>query len=225
MKGNNKFADIYRAGIQVRQYLTTFSTFPVMRWFSKQQKSLNDLSDTELVSQYQHTEETRYVGELYKRYTHLVYGLCLKYLQNPEDSQDAVMEIFENLMTTLLNQDVRNFQSWLLTVTKNSCLMRLRAQKSRTKRHQNFLADVGSFMELVDDVHPNSGLESEWDAFCLEKALKELKDEQRTCIEMFYYQGKTYQEIAAESGYPQKKVKSSIQNGKRNLHNMLAKVT
>ncbi len=196
-----------------------------MRLFSGQQKPLANLSDAELVRHYQRTEETRYVGELYKRYTHLVYGLCRKYLQDENDSQDAVMEIFENLMTTLLNKDVRNFQSWLLTVTKNSCLMRLRAQKSKSRRHDNYLADAGSFMELVDDVHPNGGLENELDAARLESALMQLNDEQRTCIEMFYYQGKSYQEIAAESGYTLKKVKSSIQNGKRNLHNMLAQVT
>jgi len=196
-----------------------------MRLLSGQQKPLAKLSDAELVRQYQRTEETRFVGELYKRYTHLVYGLCRKYLQHDEESQDAVMEIFENLMTTLLNKDVRNFQSWLLTVTKNSCLMRLRAQKSIRRRHQNYLADVGSFMELVDEVHPHGGLETERDAAYLEKVLNRLKEEQRTCIEMFYYQGKTYQEIAAESGYSVKKVKSYIQNGKRNLHNMLANVT
>jgi RNA polymerase sigma-70 factor (ECF subfamily) len=51
----------------------------------------------------------------------------------------------------------------------------------------------------------------------LEKALSNLNDEQRTCIDLFYYKQKTYQEVASITGYDLNKVKSAIQNGKRNL--------
>ncbi len=55
----------------------------------------------------------------------------------------------------------------------------------------------------------------------LRDAMESLKDEQRRCIELMYLQEKTYQEISHLTGYDFNQVKSYIQNGKRNLKNML----
>ena len=51
----------------------------------------------------------------------------------------------------------------------------------------------------------------------LEEAIKKLKGEQQKCIDLFYLKEKTYDEVAELTGYETKKVKSYIQNGKRNL--------
>ena len=51
----------------------------------------------------------------------------------------------------------------------------------------------------------------------LELALTHLKEEQRTCIELFFLQEKKYEEVAELTGFSAKQVKSYIQNGKRNL--------
>ena len=51
----------------------------------------------------------------------------------------------------------------------------------------------------------------------LEEAIKKLKKEQQQCIDLFYLKEKTYDEVANLTGYETKKVKSYIQNGKRNL--------
>ena len=51
----------------------------------------------------------------------------------------------------------------------------------------------------------------------LQRAISNLNEEQRTCIDLFYYQLKPYQEVASITGYDLNKVKSAIQNGKRNL--------
>jgi RNA polymerase sigma-70 factor (ECF subfamily) len=48
-------------------------------------------------------------------------------------------------------------------------------------------------------------------------AIQDLKEEQRVCVELFFLKDKSYQDIADETGYPLQKVKSYIQNGKRNL--------
>ena len=50
------------------------------------------------------------LGELYQRYMELVYGVCLKYLKEPELAQDAVMQIFEELVSKLKKHEVDNFQ-------------------------------------------------------------------------------------------------------------------
>ena len=90
---------------------------------------LHELSDHELIHLYRKTSNTEAIAILFQRYTHLVYGVSLKYLEDKDDSKDAVMEIFEHLMDDLLKHDIHNFKSWLHSVTRNHCLMKLRKKK------------------------------------------------------------------------------------------------
>ena len=59
----------------------------------------------------------------------------------------------------------------------------------------------------------------------LEEALQLLNEEQRLCLELFYLQQKSYQEVSELTGYDMKQVKSYIQNGKRNLKIHLSKMS
>ena len=86
-------------------------------------------SDEELILSYKRTGDIGLLGELYNKYVHLVYGICLKYLKDREDSKDAVMQIFEKIIIELKDREVKNFQSWLYVVSKNFCLMELRKSK------------------------------------------------------------------------------------------------
>lgn len=75
-------------------------------------------------------------------------------------------------------------------------------------------------MESVDELHPLDREDNSMEP-SLEEALKDcieqLKTEQKQCIELFYYQNLCYQEIADSLKMEEKKVKSYLQNGKRNL--------
>ena len=84
------------------------------------------LDDAALLNRYRSTKEVACIGELFRRYKHLILGVCLKYLKNAHDAEDAVMEIFEKLHLDLQKGDVTYFKSWLYTVARNHCLMRLR---------------------------------------------------------------------------------------------------
>ncbi len=141
---------------------------------------------------------------------HLVYGLCLKYLKNRDDSQDAAMAIYEHTSAKLLSTEVQHFKSWLYMVTKNHCLMELR--KSNPEIH----ADI--FMESAEAVHLNNEkVELEKDFEALEACIEELKAEQKKCVMLFFLEKKSYNQVNEETGIDLKKVKSHIQNGKRNL--------
>ena len=147
---------------------------------------------------------------------HMVYGACLKYLKEREESQDAVMHIFEKLITEIPKQNIENFRGWLHVVTRNYCLMQLRSEKSRDSKQREWTIDPGNFMETGYEMHPIDRDENEMDealADCIEK----LKDEQKECIRQFYYENRPYSEIAVNLGVDEKKVKSYLQNGKRNL--------
>lgn len=141
----------------------------------------------------------------------LLYGVCFKYYQNQAKSEDAVMQIFESLITKLRQHEVQNFKPWLYSLARNHCLMDLRQSKKM------ITVDIDEYPEQAD-----------WDATAeiqlkeerlnqLEACLAQLSPEQSQCVRQFYLAKKCYQDIADDTGYELRKVKSYIQNGKRNL--------
>lgn len=168
------------------------------------------LKDEEVLSNYRRNRDPDLIGQLFNQYMHLVYGLCLKYLKNRDESQDAVMDIYESISKKLLDQEVQHFKSWLYMVSKNHCLMILRKNKPEES------AEI--FMESPDNLHlKEEKLSLEKDLKALEACIEELKKEQKTCVKLFFIEKKSYHEVEVLTGLNLKKVKSYIQNGKRNL--------
>jgi RNA polymerase sigma-70 factor (ECF subfamily) len=184
------------------------------------------ITDLDLVQQYQKTGDNQYVGELFERYTHLVFGVCLKYLKNEALSKDAVIQIFEKLLKDLKQHQIENFKSWLHRVSKNHCLMYLRKQQSQLKHQEEYKKNTLSDVENVNFWHlDNEAEKKEKKLQELEAALQKLKKEQKQCIELFYLEEKSYQEITEITGFSLKEVKSHLQNGKRKLKIQLATFT
>jgi RNA polymerase sigma factor (sigma-70 family) len=172
----------------------------------------SNASDADLVKTYKSGQDKKVAGELYSRYMELVYGVCLKYLQQAENAQDSTMAIFEEVCTKLLKHEVDNFRGWLYTLAKNHCLMRLRSEKN-----QKFVDFDVSIVQSEEDGHLNGVMEKEERFRALGECLEVLDSVQKETIELFYLRGKCYNEIALMTGMEWKKVRSSIQNGKRNL--------
>lgn len=154
---------------------------------------------------------------LFERYTALVFGVCMKYLKNEDDTKDAVMLIFEKLSDDLKKHEIAYFKGWLHTVAKNHCLMQLRSKQSLKLKTDELKKDVKEFVEINYSLHPTNDNIKEKQLVQLEVAIKSLKDEQRMCVELFYLKEKSYQEIAEVTGFSLNNVKSFIQNGKRNI--------
>ncbi len=180
-------------------------------------KNSADLSDLDLIFQYKKKNDPEVLGQLYSRYVVLVYGLCLKYLDNRESSKDAAMQIFELLATELHRHEINNFKSWLYVISKNFCLMELRKQKSLRKKEERWLIHQEDFMENSGELHHLDRIENPELDDILNDCIEKLKEEQRWCVRMFYFGNKSYRQITDETGLDEKKVKSLLQNGKRNL--------
>ncbi len=143
---------------------------------------------------------------------HLVFGVCINYLKNEEQSKDAVMQIFEELIVKLKVHEVQNFKSWLHVLTRNHCLMAIRKQ---SKNETVSLEET--FVENTNFVHLDMDDTKEHKLSVMEKCMENLPQEQRITVDLFYLQEKCYKEVADMTGYDMLKVKSYIQNGKRNL--------
>ena len=120
------------------------------------------------------------------------------------------MDIYELIAVKLLTTEVRHFKSWLYMVSKNHCLMILR--KHNPEVHTEVFMESSEEMHLKEDK-----LDLEQDLESLEICIEQLKEEQKRCVKQFFLERHTYQFISEETGLTLKKVKSHIQNGKRNL--------
>lgn len=196
--------------------------FGMAFFFQRFSKSRQQLGDQVLISNYRSSGDSAFVAELFERYSVPIYAICKKYMKDEEEAKDAAMEVFEYLLKELLKYEIENFKSWLSRATSNFCLMRLRKQKSLTGKSEEFKKSEMAIMESNHDTHLESEASvKELELQKLELALTELKTEQKTCLELFFLQGKSYDEVVQITGFDYKQVKSFIQNGKRNLKNRL----
>ncbi len=183
---------------------------------SKKVAPIDNQSDEDLVKLYQENGDLEVLGKLYQRYTGLVFGVCYNYLKNEADSQDAVMQIFEKLIESLKKHDVKNFKSWLHVLTKNHCLMWLRSNKNKQMKDLQEI-NLEKNMEIGYELHHDDNNDIERDLDKLKLAIDALPEGQKQCITQFYLEQKCYKEIVDSTGFELKKVKSYIQNGRRNL--------
>lgn len=186
-------------------------------------KPSDHLSDEELAGFFRQSGDQEVIGVLFRRYSHLVLGVCHKYIQDREMARDTAMGVFESLFTSLKKYDVHNFKSWLLTVTKTYCAQALRDQRKEAgtfRIEENLWGEVmenGGFSYLYSEDETEERIRK------LQASVKDLSPGQQQCILLFYFDDKSYQQISETTGFTQNEVKSHIQNGKRNLKISLEK--
>jgi len=160
---------------------------------------------------YKKDGDIRILAQLYQRYMDLLYAVCLKYLKDSEESKDAVMSIFEELVSKLLKHEVSHFSGWLYRLAVNHCLMQIRRKKQMT------VVIDPEIMQLTDTLHLNGVFEKENQLNLLTKCIDGLSQEQSQTVRLFYLEQKCYKEIAEITRNDWNKVRSVIQNARRNL--------
>jgi RNA polymerase sigma-70 factor (ECF subfamily) len=176
------------------------------------------MTDQELLSRYYEEHNNEWLGALLQRYTLLLFGVCMKYLKEEEEARDCVQQIFIKVITELPKYKVEYFKSWIYTIARNHCLMKIRDRHGhKTGLSDSLLAAWDE--EGGDSLHLEKERLLEW----MEQALNELVKEQKLCVTLFYLDKRSYQEIATSTGFTLMQVKSYIQNGKRNLRLLIEK--
>lgn len=170
-------------------------------------------SDEELLNLYIKYSDYKYFQVLYERYIPLMYGLCLKYLKQEQDAQDAVVALYEDVSVKVKKYKIDNFKNWLYSVTKFYCFSLLKTDK------KEILVDFNTVImesELPDTLLEEKELQEE-KLKAVEDCVEKLPFPQKVCIEAFFFQDKSYADIVEITDYNLKSVKSYIQNGRRNL--------
>lgn len=169
-------------------------------------------TDAELARIYREQGDMNVLASLFGRYMDLVYGVGLKYLKDSEAAKDAVMNIFEELVTKLRQHEVDNFKSWLHTLSRNHCLMQL-----RTPKNLKTVEIDERLMQNHEEVHLNGVLQKEEHFKQLQMCIEKLPSKQMIVIKLFYLEEKSYNEIVDRTGLEWNQVRSFVQNGRRNL--------
>ena len=171
----------------------------------------SNATEADKLNAYKQTGNMDILADLYGPCMDSVYGVCMKYLENAEDAQDAVINIFEELIEKVKKYEIENFRGWLYQLSRNHCLMKLRKEKTRPR-----VVEL-PVMHFAEEQHLDSVLEKEDKLNLLEDCLQQLNDEQRQAVSLFYLEDKCYREIEETTGLDPNKVRSFIQNGRRNL--------
>ncbi len=197
-----------------------------MLFFKKKHKPE---SETDLLREYRQTGDLSVLGKLYEPQMEMIFAISMKYFKDEEEAKDTVMALFEELIPKLRQHEVENFKAWLGMVTRNYCLMELRKRPLAPRggiidEEDNDESISNNFMEISTSEHHTDSLDLEQNLTKLEDCLQTLNLEQKQSVELFFMQEKTYQEVSQLTGFEVNKVKSYLQNGKRNLKNCMEKL-
>lgn len=176
------------------------------------------MSDQELMAAYRQSGDRNWLGFLLERYTLLLLGVCMKYLRDEEAARDMVQQVHLKALTEWEKYPVEYVKSWLYTVARNECLMRLRSTHKSA-------ADIDAIGDpsTADESSVDQAMEKEFRLESVEAALESLPEAQRICIVKFYLEEQSYRQISEATGLSLKEVKSHLQNGKRNLRIIIEK--
>lgn len=159
------------------------------------------------------------LAEAYRRHAGAVHALARRVLLDDSAAEEVVQEVFVRLWNSPERFDAQrgSLRSFLLAQAHGRAVDILRSETSRKRREER---DARSTAESGYD------LEREvWDMAVAERvkqAVGLLPDEERRSIELAYFAGHTYREVATMLGHPEGTVKSRIRSGLRRLRSHLA---
>jgi RNA polymerase sigma-70 factor, ECF subfamily len=179
---------------------------------------IDEVSDAQLVTSIARYSEVA-LAEAYRRHGGAVFGLAKRVLNNPTDAEDVTQEVFLRLWNEPDRFDpVRgSLRSFLLAQAHGRAVDAVRSSSSRRAREaRDALRTAESPYDMQREV---------WDlavADQVSSAMGELPEEERRAIELAYFNGHTYREVAQLLDQPEGTVKSRIRNGMRRMRAVLA---
>jgi RNA polymerase sigma-70 factor, ECF subfamily len=184
-------------------------------------RSLTDVSDAALVVAVGRWHEDA-LAELFRRHAGAVFGLARRVLGDAGRAEEIVQEVFVRLWNQPERFDPErgSLRSFLLAQSHGRAVDVLRSDNARRGREEG---DARRAAEAGYDVEREV-----WDlavAESVRKAVHTLPEEERRAIELAYFGGRTYREVAVALGAPEGTVKSRIRSGLKRLRVSLADTT
>lgn len=159
------------------------------------------------------------LAQLYDRYRTILFGLLMRILNNREEAEDVLQEVFLQVWRKAEDFDENRGRpfTWLVTLGRSRGIDRLRSLATRER-----VAEAGA-KEVSEEISDAAS-----DAFRSEQrglvndALAQLPEEQKRPLMLAYFDGLTQSEIAANLGAPLGTVKTRMRTGLMKLREHLA---
>jgi RNA polymerase sigma-70 factor, ECF subfamily len=180
-------------------------------------RHIDEFSDARLVTSIARYSEVA-LAEVYRRHGRAVYGLARRVLQDEAEAEDVTQEVFLRLWREpdRFDPDRGSLRSFLLAQAHGRAVDAVRSSSSRRAREAREAARTArAEYDLQHEV---------WDlalADQVAQALGALSDDERRAIELAYFEGRTYRDVARVLGQPEGTVKSRIRSGMRRLRDAL----
>jgi RNA polymerase sigma-70 factor, ECF subfamily len=152
---------------------------------------------------------------LYSKYIHLVYGLALNYLKNRDQAKKTVQIIFEKLTVEAVKSEIQNLKLWLYIATMNYCQAELQNAETTDPRFELWQNQRQQLLQNGVDLHPLDRMTRTTPA--IRKCIDQLPQNEKTCIEWFYFKEKPFAEIAPLIQADEESVKRIIRTAKEKL--------
>ena len=166
--------------------------------------------------------DPRAVHALFDRHASLVHGLGLRILRDPGDAEDLVHDVFLHLWrrAELFDGERGQFVGWLVSLTRNRAIDRLRAK--RVRRREGDQDEAGfAFATAPRRVDPNESPYAAELRTVVGNALADLPASHREAVELAYFGGLSHSEIADRLAAPLGEVKARIRQGMLELRDLL----
>lgn len=148
---------------------------------------------------------------LYDRFARTVYGVALAVIRDPSMSEEVAQEVFVEAwrIAARFDADRGSARVWLTTMAHRRAIDRVRSERSSRDRTDR----IGrrDLPNPYDDVTERVELAHEHDQ--VRAALAALTDRQRQVVELAYYQGHTYREVAEILDIPLGTIKTRMRDG------------
>ena len=161
---------------------------------------------------------------LYDRYASTAYGLARRILAQPDLAEEVVQDVFAQVWREASRYDDAraSVAGWIVLLTRTRAIDRLRARRARPDLDRGLEPDAATPLATPDRSPEQVAISSE-DARSVRAALHELPDEQRSLVDLAYYEGLTHSEIAARTGVPLGTIKTRLRTAMMTLRGALRK--
>jgi RNA polymerase sigma-70 factor (ECF subfamily) len=178
---------------------------------------IDEVSDAQLVISIARFSEVA-LAEVYRRHGGAVFGLARRVLSNESEAQDVTQDVFLRLWNHPDRFDAArgSLRSFLLTQSHGKAVDAIRSLNARRSRE---VRDGQLTAAAAYDINNEA-----WDLALSDqvtRALDALPDQERKVIELAYFEGQTYVEVARTLGQPEGTVKSRIRQGMRRMRSAL----